>query len=213
MSKDLQPIPPSSLAVTPANVVNQTGEKNVHIDHVDNLEQKTTVIQIVNQNGGNRRPTTQTISTRYYHLFVMGGETFEQDYFIVPADRAIGGYWTSEEVRQQHAALSDESIEELKTYPALFLPETDGYYAKAGAEQYAHFGLVTDIRVQDNGIKIKMHIIWSLPLQDIANIGFNLGMKDMDKAIGELNRTHWAIKRINLIEEFKDAGISIFGIT
>lgn len=213
MNKDLQPIPPSTLAVAHANVVNQTGEKNVHIDRVETLEQKTTVLQIVKPNGGGRRPTTQTISTRYYHLFVMGGETYEQDYFIVPADRAMDTYWTSEEVRQQHATLSDESIEELKTYPALFLPESDGYYAKAGAEQYAHFGLITDIRVQDNGIKIKMHIIWSLPLQDIANIGFNLGMKDMDKAIGELNRTHWAIKRINLIEEFRDAGISILGIT
>ena len=212
MNHDLQKVSLQETALTPAKSISQTGEKNVYVEQVGTLEQNTTVIQVMGRSSSVvMRPTTQTVSTTFYHLFVMGGETFEQDSFIVPADRALSAYWTSEEVRGKHGNLSEESIEELKTYPALFMPEADGYYAKAGSEQQAFFGLVSDIRLQENGIKIKIHLAWPIPLQSICNIGFNLGMKDMDKALSEVNRTHWAIKRINLLEELKDANISIFG--
>lgn len=92
------------------------------------------------------------------------------------------------------------------------MPEADNYNAKAGDEQQVIFGFVDDVRKQDNGIKIKCQLVWPIPMQQISDIGFNLGMKDMDKAITEMNHTHWAIKRINLIEELTDANISLMGI-
>jgi hypothetical protein len=91
------------------------------------------------------------------------------------------------------------------------MQEADGYYAKPSDEQQAYLGIVEDIRVQDNGIKIRWRMIWPIPMQQISRIGFELGMLNMTKAISELNHTHWAIKRINLFEELKDAGISLFG--
>ena len=115
------------------------------------------------------------------------------------------------EVRNKYGRLTAENIEELKTFPALFMQEADGYYAKPSDEQQAYLGIVEDIRVQDNGIKIRWRIIWPIPMQQISRIGFELGMLNMTKAISELNHTHWAIKRINLFEELKDAGIPLFG--
>ena len=49
-------------------------------------------------------------------------------------------------------------------------------------------------------------------MKSISSIGFELGMKNMNKAISEMNHTHWAIKHINLIEELKDANITLFGL-
>jgi hypothetical protein len=48
-------------------------------------------------------------------------------------------------------------------------------------------------------------------MQQISNIGFELGMQNMTKGISEMNHTHWAIKHINLKEELDDAHISLFG--
>ncbi len=210
--KELQTVTPGELTTSAQTTVNQYGDKSVHIDTVKHMSQNVTVIPIMQRTiSGGMRPSTQTVSNEYYHLFVMGGETFEQDHFLCAADRALVSYWTAEEVRTKYGRLTVDDIEELKTFPALFMPETEGYYAKPSEEQQAYLGVIEDIRVQDNGIKIRWRMIWPIPLKQISGIGFELGMLNMTKAITELNYTHWAIKRINLFEELKDAGISLFG--
>lgn len=211
MNDNLKPI--NSVNTPATTTVNQSGKTNVHVDHADNITQNITVLPFFNRTAtGTPRTTPQTVSNEYYHLFVIGGETFEQDYFFVPTDRAISKYWTSDSLREEYGALTAENIEKLKTFPALIMQESDGFYAKAGDEQEAYLGIIQDIRVQDNGIKIRWRTIWSYPMQAICNIGFELGMKDMTKAISELNRTHWAIKHINLLEELNDAGLTLWGI-
>ena len=210
--KELQPIVPGEMTVPAQTTVNQYGDKSVHIDTVTHMSQNVTVLPIMQRtSAGGMKASTQIVSNEYYHLFVMGGETFEQDHFLCTADRALASYWTAEEVRNKYGRLTTENIEELKTFPALFMQEADGYYAKPSDEQQAYLGIVEDIRVQDNGIKIRWRMIWPIPMQQISRIGFELGMLNMTKAISELNHTHWAIKRINLFKELKDAGISLFG--
>lgn len=211
MKNELPAVAPSNV---PATTVNQQGHTNVHVDRAENITQNITLIPVVQHtSSGGMRPTTQAVNNEYYHLFVMGGESFEQNHFIVPADRALAAYWTTDELREKYGRLSDENIEKLKTFPALFMPEAEGYYARPTDEQQAYLGIIEDIRIQDNGIKIRWRMIWPIPMQQISSIGFELGIKDMTRALSELNRTHWAIKHINLIEELKDAKITLFGIT
>lgn len=211
MNNKLKPIDSSNIPTT--TTVNQTGKTNVHVDHAENITQNITLLPVFNRTApGMTRTNPQAVSTEFYHLFVMGGEKFEQDHFLVPADRAISDYWTADDLRTKYGALDSESVEELKTFPALIMQESEGYYAKAGDEQQAYLGIVEDIRVQDNGIKIRWRMVWAFPMQAVCNIGFELGMKDMTKAISELNRTHWAIKHINLLEELKDAGLTLWGM-
>lgn len=212
--KELQPVTPNELATTIPTTVNQYGDKSVHIDTVKHMSQSVTVLPVIQQiRPGITKASPKTISNEYYHLFVMGGETFDQDHFLCSADRALNVYWTSEELRNKYGQLTTANIEELKTFPALFMQEAEGYYAKPAEEQQAYLGIVEDIHVQDNGIKIRWRMIWPIPMQQISKIGFELGMKDMTKAITEINHTHWAIKQINLMEELKDANITLFGIT
>lgn len=211
MKDELQTV---SAAGVPATVVNQNGEKNIHIDRADTVNQNITFNfpYVARTSDGRMQPTSRTINQNYYNLFVMGAEPFDHDHFLVPPDRAFSYYWTSEELRIELGELTDEAVEKIKTYPALFMQEAEGYYAKASDKQQAFFGFVDGVRLQDNGIKIRCQLLWPIPMQQISNIGFELGMKDMTKAITEMNHTHWAIKRINLIEELKDAGISLFGL-
>jgi len=203
-----------SAANVPATIVNQNGEKNVHIDRADTVNQNITFNfpYVARSSDGRMLPTSRTINQNYYNLFVMGAEPFDHDHFLVPSDRALTTYWTSEELRSELGELTDEAVEKIKTFPALFMPEADKYYAKASEEQQVFFGFVDGVRLQDNGIKIRCQLLWPIPMQQISDIGFDLGMKDMTRAITEMNHTHWAIKRINLIEELKDAGISLFGL-
>lgn len=220
MKNELQPVSTANLSTAevtaanvPATVVNQNGEKNVHIDRADTVNQNITFKfpYIARTSDGRMQPTARNINRNYYNLFVMGAEPFDSDHFIVPPDRALSPYWTSDELRNELGELSDEAIEKIKTFPALFLPEANDYYAKASDEQQVIFGFLDSVRVQDNGIKIRYQPLWPIPMQQISNIGFDLGMKDMTRAITEMNHTHWAIKRINLMEELNDAGISLFG--
>ena len=203
-----------SAANVPATIVNQNGEKNVYADRIDTINQNITVnfAYMARTSDGRMQPTSRTVNRDYYNLFVMGAEQFEQDHFIVQPDRALSKGWTSEELRTELGELTDEAVEKIKTFPALFMPEAKDYYAKPSEEQQVFFGFVDGVRLQDNGIKIRCQLLWPIPMQQISDIGFELGMKDMTRAITEMNHTHWAIKRINLIEELKDAGISLFGL-
>ena len=212
MKNELQNI--SSVGV-PATTVYQNGEKNVHIDHAETVNQSITFNfpYVERLPSGTMRPTSRTINAEYFNLFVVGGELFEQDHFIVEADRALSPFWTSEELRERYGRLTDEAIGEIITFPALFMAEAERYYAKAGDNQQVFFGFVDSVRVQDNGIKVHCQLLWPIPMQQISAIGFELGMKNMTKAITEMNHTHWAIKHINLIEELKEANITLFGVT
>lgn len=211
MKEELQTIAGAGL---PAKTVNQYGEKNVHIDKAENVTQNITfnfpyVQRLPN---GMMQPTSRAINPEYYNLFVIGNETFESDHFLIQPDRALSKGWTSEEIREQYGTLSEKAIEAIKTFPALFMPEAQWQRARAGEGQQVFFGFVDGIRKQDNGIKIRCQLIWPIPMQQISNIGFELGMLNMTKGISEMNHTHWAIKHINLKEELADAHIFLFGL-
>lgn len=197
----------------PVKTVNQYGEKNVHIEKAENVTQNITLNFPYMQRlpNGTMQPTSRVINPEYYNLFVIGDETFEHDHFLVPAERALSKGWTSEELREQYGTLSDEAIESIKTFPALFMPEAQWQRARAGDGQQVFFGFVDGVRKQDNGIKIRCQLLWPIPMQQISYIGFELGMLNMTRGISEMNHTHWAIKHINLKEELTDAHISLFG--
>ena len=185
-----------------------------------------TVIQIQNMSGSigipyvvipqqvsttrNAPNTTFTLNTDYYNLFVIGTETFSDGHFIVPKDRALTESMTPEN-KAQFSALSDEAIARIRTFPSIFASENH-YYGKTDDDHQAIFGIVKEVRIQDNGIKIHFQSLWPIPQQRLNEIIFQLAI-DGTTSFNELDRTHWAIKRVNLIEELKAAGISVLAPT
>ena len=185
-----------------------------------------TVIQIQNMSGSigipyvvipqqvsttrNAPNTTFTLNTDYYNLFVIGTETFSDGHFIVPKDRALTESMTPEN-KAQFSALSDEAIARIRTFPSIFASENH-YYGKTDDDHQAIFGIVKEVRIQDNGIKIHFQSLWPIPQQRLNEIIFQLAI-DGTTSFNELDRTHWAIKRVNLIEELRAAGISVLAPT
>lgn len=149
-----------------------------------------------------------TANTNYYSLFVIANEKYNQPYILLDLDRAlITAYGTNEVIHNRLASFSEEAIQEIKTYPAVFAGENYRYChpdEPNPGPQYAFYGFVTDVKVQDNG-KVRVYYqimpMCSIP-QDLLNA-----------MIQELDKTHWSIKNINLIEEMRLKGISLFAPT
>lgn len=151
-----------------------------------------------------------SLNTNYYNLFVIGAETYSDGHFIVPKDRALTESMAPE-TKALFSNLDDEAIAQIKTFPSLFASENRGY-GKTDEDHQACYGLVTDVRVQDNGIKIHFQPLSSIPQQRLNELIFQLAI-DGTSSFNELNRTHWAIKRLNLIEELRAARISVLAPT
>ncbi|HQE48840.1 MAG TPA: hypothetical protein PKI14_03385 [Fervidobacterium sp.] len=96
--------------------------------------------------------TTFTLDTDYYNLFMIGDETFSDGHFIAPKDRALAESMIGKN-KTQFSALGDEAKSRIKTFPSLFASENH-QYGKTDGDHNAIFGLVKDVRIQDNGIKI-----------------------------------------------------------
>ena len=196
-----------------------------HIENHANVGNQT-VIQIQNMSGSigipyvvipqqvsttrNAPNTTFTLNTDYYNLFVIGTETFSDGHFIVPKDRALTESMTPEN-KAQFSALTDEAIARIRTFPSIFASENH-YYGKTDDDHQAIFGIVKEVRIQDNGIKIHFQSLWPIQQQRLNEIIFQLAIGGTT-AFNELNHTHWAIKRVNLIEELRAAGISVLAPT
>jgi len=214
MGNDLQTSPAANL---PANatptVFTQTGDKNTQVAYANNVNNVINIIV-----SGALRSTGGTVnaslplSTEYYNLFVIGNETFNDGCFLIEKDRALTvAEGIAPEISKRYAGLSEDAILQIKTFPALFASENH-QYGRTDSNHQAFFGLVTDIRIQENGIKIYFQKLSPVPQQRLNEIAFNLAIKG-SSSFNELNRTHWAIKRINLIEELRAAGISVLAPT
>jgi hypothetical protein len=154
--------------------------------------------------------TRFALNADYYNLFVIGNETFSDGHFIVPKERALTESITIEN-KAIFSCLTEDAIAQIKTFPSLFASKNH-QYGKTDGDHNAIFGLVTDVRIQDNGVKIRFHQLWPVPQQKLNEATHRIAL-DSAASFNELNRTHWTIKQVNLLEELKAAGISILAPT
>lgn len=167
-----------------------------------------TIIFYQSGSSGTVYNSANIISNEYYNLFVVGSDTLTEPFFLIEKDRALTvSEGVAAEISARYAPLSTEAIAEIKTFPSIFATE-NRHYGKTDADHLALFGFVTDIKVQENGIKVYYHCMSSIPQQRLNEIAFNLALKGT-KTFNELNRRHWAIKRIPLIEELRAAGLRV----
>lgn len=212
MNKDLQVISSTNLATSTASTTfTQTGDKNIQIAHANNVHQVMNIIVPgMAHQPGNAMNTCVSLNLDCYNLFVIGEEDFQDGHFIVPKDRALTESM-SNEAKEQFSALSADAITQIRTFPSLFTSENH-QYGRTDDAHVAYFGLVTDVKIQDNGIKVYFYKLSAIPQQKLNEIAFELALGKA-ASFNELNRTHWAIKRVNLIEELRGAGISVLAPT
>lgn len=144
----------------------------------------------------------------YYNL-VVDSSVIDSVFVKVDKKRAIETFYTEHELRDKYASLSVDAIKEIQRFPILVVPEAAEYYGKASDDQYGYVGVIEKIRKDSCEIvlKCKFEDKKPIPLKRISEVAFDLGIQSMDVAITELNRSHWAIKPVNLIEELTEAKI------
>lgn len=213
MSKEIKPIQPAEVdeanqSPTPM-VLTQKGDNGTQIGHAD-------VVKINMLFAGFPQTGVEQfdilgalgrLNCDCYNLFVKSGESFDGSHFTISKTRSLTEY-TPTDTKSEYSSMSAEIIERIKTFPALFASENDTYRGKCNDGRVAHVGLIMDIKIQEEDIKFYFHKL--LPVsQDLINtlaIELSLGMPDR---FNELNRTHWTIKRIDLIEVLRGAGMKI----
>lgn len=215
MGKDLQAAASGNLPQIsqPKPVeLTQTGDNNTQIAYVQNYDgtSVTNVIVTGRHPGEVPAPVQGGLNREYYNLFVMGGETFTAfsvGHFIVQKDRALTEN-VSPNIESTVNSLHAEAIEFIKTLPSIFAIENT-HYGRSDETQQAFFGMVTDVRVQDNGIKIYYQTLNAILQKRLNELMRELAIEGRP-TFNELDRTHWTIKRVNLIEELRDAGITVY---
>lgn len=135
----------------------------------------------------------------YNLLISSNSEAWNGDPYTFDTDRCIREY-TDKKITEKYGDLSQAQINEIIRFPCIFAYETR-------CHKDPQFGLISDIVKRTLGVKISYEIInlnKFLTHTDLIEMHFEL---DIDP--WEFNRTHWAIKDVNLPKELSAKGIKL----
>lgn len=108
--------------------------------------------------------------------------------------------YTDAEIAQKYGSLDTPSIDALMKLPCLFAYESFNKLAPK-------FGFIRDITKRQGQVRIEYEVI---PLDPFLTSDSIEGMMfELDIGKWELNRTHWAVKDVNLAKELHRQGIML----
>jgi hypothetical protein len=174
-------------------------------------------VQILNQGTINMYPAnssnalynaTTKISTEYYNLCVVEGESFNGHSFIIGKECALTmSEGVAPEISRRFAPLTAETRRDIETFPSLFA-NCNHQLFRAEIARDSILGLVKGIEVLDSSIKISFQGLCYIPRQRLIDLAGCLGIH-IAAMSNEFDRAHWAIKRINLAYELRKAGFNL----
>lgn len=191
--------------------VEQTGKTNVNVTN----QQGGTVNFNYNFYPGEAADSAekmiaiQRFSKEYYQLLVTNeDDVFSTNVVTVSADRALNQYLVPHEILEKCSSLSEEGIEELKTFPAIVCRENTSYNGETDPNQVAMYCYVKRIKKFGKYIQVAFSPIAPLFQRLLCEkrnaIYFDL---NMGCAITDLNHSAWSVHKVNLFEAFDVAGV------
>jgi hypothetical protein len=133
-----------------------------------------------------------------YNLLVSSSEdAWNGDPWQIELERCVREY-TDKEITQKLGDLDASAVADLKRLPCIFAYETPN-------KMDPHFGVLRDIINRQGEVKIEYELQQLTPFltaEDLSAMSF-----DLDISKWELNRTHWAVKDVNLPKELRAKGI------
>lgn len=191
--------------------VNQKAQKIYNVDHVENMTtENISNNYVVTNNPDISLPTDQSGSNReYYHLFVLREYSLITNgpgTFSINKNRSLTEN-VATDIRDTVFSLSEEALELMKTFPAIIATENNGQ-GTTDATHIACYGVITNIKVKKDIVEVSY---WGYnPLSQI-NLIKNSDDLDIKKAseYNEFNRTHWTIKKVDLVNVLRTAGFRI----
>lgn len=137
-----------------------------------------------------------------FNLIVAGDcETWKSKMFALDMDRCIKkGEYSSEEIATRFGNFTEDAIAQLKSFPCLF-----AYEDPCG--KAPRFGWLKNIKKRTNQITIECEYVEVAPW--ITADDLRSAQSNLDIYGWELNRTHWAVKDVDLSEELLAFGVSL----
>lgn len=133
---------------------------------------------------------------KFYNLIVTSDDTaWEVDKYEMERSRFLE--YTNPDIRAKYIHLNDKALEDISKFPCLFLYELD-------RKNYGYIGYITKIKERTKKIGFKFEKVTKIPIDDVIKLAFELDIDTTSKYITELNRTHWAIKEVNLLQELEE---------
>jgi Uncharacterized protein containing a TIR (Toll-Interleukin 1-resistance) domain len=136
----------------------------------------------------------------YYNLIVYGDcKALNGEPLILDLSRCAREY-TDQEIKEKYSELTETKINEIKRFPCIFAYEDS-------CEQDPKFGLIRDIVTRKDKVKIEYELInleKFISFKELTEMAFEL-----DIGSWEMNRTHWAIKEVNLAKELLSRDIKL----
>ena len=190
----------------------QTGKNNVYVDNQSggtvNFNYNINYPQMADSSA-EMMIAIQSFSEEYYQLRVTCEEAvFSTGVVSVIANRALTKYNVPPEIFERCSTLTEEGIAELKRFPAIICQENTEMKGTTSPNQYCMYCYIQKVMVVGKNIKIAFKPI--APIQQIKLCDKRNAMffgLNMDCAITDLNHSAWSVRRVNVFEAFKEAGI------
>lgn len=127
-----------------------------------------------------------------YNLFVSAGaDAWNGAPWTIEASRCVREY-TDNAITEKFGNLDEPSVAELKLLPSIFAYENSN-------ERDPHFGVIKDVVRRQGQVRVEYELHDLVPFlswQDLKALSFELDISNW-----EMNRTHWAVKDVNLQQE------------
>ncbi len=139
-----------------------------------------------------------------FNLIVSGDcDAWKNNIYSLDVSRCISSKeYTSEELANRFGSFTQEAIEQLKTFPCLFAYEDP-------CDQAPRFGWFKSIKKRTDKIIMECDYVTVEPW--MTEVDLRAVQTSLDIGGWEMNRTHWAVKEVDLAEELEARGISIPG--
>ena len=118
---------------------------------------------------------------------------------IIEVGRCVREY-TDAEITQEYGDFNPEQVGALRRFPCIFAYE-------AGCRKDPRFGILREVTKRSGKVKIEYDLVELdkfISHSDIQSMSFDLDISDW-----EMNRTHWAVKDVNLAKELASKGVNL----
>lgn len=135
----------------------------------------------------------------YNLLVTWTNEGWSGEPWLIETSRCVREY-TDTEITKRFGELDATAVNELQRLPCIFAYE-------ASWKQAPKFGVIRNITRRQEQVRIEYEIRDVSPFlsaDDLQSLAF-----DLDISKWELNRSHWAVKDVNLAKELRNRGINL----
>ncbi len=204
-AKEMQAIPKEH------RVLAQVGDDNFYVEEIANFNKTENIYCVLPQNlehdsGMLRRK----LDTSYYHLVVIGGSEFRQftaGHCSIIKSKALTEDVASD-IKESIQTLTTEAIERIIHFPAIFA-NLNTVAGLSDESQYAFFGFITNITIQDMDVKLDFQLLNAIPQLTLNELLEELEIKGHDEN-NEFDNTHWTVKKLDVVRVLRDNGVSVF---